>query len=85
MWQQWFKINWQAFQCKVSSRAIIYGKEGFRFYILPGLKSFTKFRNGNLSVKGSGDEVEYYIVKIVKFCWEIRNLLADDPLARRVL
>ena len=35
---------------KVRSGRVIYGKEGFRFYILNGLKKTKKFWNGNLSV-----------------------------------
>ena len=42
---------------KVRSGRVIYGKEGFRFYILNGLKKPKKFWNGNLSVnKGGGKE-----------------------------
>ena len=43
MWQQWLKIKWNAVQCKIKSGGVIYGKEGFSFYILYSLKIWHNF------------------------------------------
>ena len=50
------KIKWA--RGKVSSGNVIYDKEGFKFYILNGLKTLKNW-NGNLSVKKGGKRLEY--------------------------
>ena len=57
------KIKWA--RGKVSSGNVIYDKEGFKFYILNGLKTLKNW-NGNLSVKKGGKRLEYWLIDYVK-------------------
>ena len=54
-YQHWVKIKWSAVQCKVRSRSVVDGKEGFRFYIWYGRKVWQNFEMEICLLREDGD------------------------------
>ena len=76
---QWFKIKWNAVQCKARGGRVIHGKESFRFYILMA-KNLTKYWSVNLFVIVKGEERRGGGISTVKLFLKIWKLFVNGSL-----